>query len=210
MAARIFVGFIVGAVITAGCGSAPTQPTSSTSQSSGNAAGAEAAIAFVMSQAFAQPLTPIFSENGVLVITTPCPNGGDIKRTIKYAPPPLRRDEPLTLSSTSEVQHRDCNYGGVIVNGDPSVILSSEYSSTALLDRTAGASLTSTSVTRTTGGMRHDMHGVLGRAVFDCTLTSTITYPPTLGDAPQISFVSTGTITTESPLGNRVVRSCGP
>jgi hypothetical protein len=200
MNARTFVGLVAATVLGAACTRSPTKPTSFPSTSD-EVRGADAAVSTMVSLAISQAAIAAppggFSGNALEI---PCSLGGSMKFTMTRIP------DPPSFSSSSRMEYVNCNSGGLVLNGDPYLEMTSSYTSELPTDGVPGRA---TITTRMTGGVRFEMNGLRGRSQYDCTHVSTITYSAG-GGAPQFERHSTGTITWESPLGNPVARPCGP
>ena len=138
----------------------------------------------------------------VNTFTMPCPGGGSIVLTFGGT---LPRDPGTVLTTSSRSEHRDCKYGNTTINGDPYLESTNEH-----IFSGPGATGTSTSTMRATGGLRFDADGVQGRVKFNCTMIVTIP-PPDGASRPLPSMTWSGTTTWEQPIGSTsVVRPCGP
>ena len=186
--------------LTAGCGGqSPSSPSASGSSSSATQSAVMSAVSQAMSQTALAGRTTTVDAN---TITLPCSGGGSMIITLS----PLPQVPNEVFRSSSRLEFRDCRNQNVTMNGDPYLDMSIELSFS-----TPGGALSgnSTSTLRTTGGVRMNSNGVLGRAQFNCTTTVNITVVN--GSTPQVSVSSTGTTTFEQPIGSTpVTRSCGP
>lgn len=132
--------------------------------------------------------------------TMPCPGGGSIVTTMD----PLPLQQPGLFHSSSKIEFRDCKNQAGTLNGDPYLETSGDFS----FPTSGGTIGDSVSTLRTTGGLRMDTSGVLGRVQFNCTMTVSVHL---VNGTPQLSITSDGTTTFEQPLGSTpVVRPCGP
>ena len=135
-------------------------------------------------------------------VQMPCPNGGSITMTFTAAPPPVGGG---SFVSSSRIEFDNCQSLGVVMQGDPYIETSGEFT---VPPAGNGQITNATTTMRTSGGVRFTMNGVQGRAQFACTQVMTIQFGT--GGTPQISIVSSGTISWEQPLGTvPVVRPCG-
>ncbi len=197
MGYRHLVAVVACVAFAAGCGGqSPSSPSSSSSLAT------ESAVMSAVSQAMSQAALAGRTTVDTNTITMPCSGGGSM--VITLSPLPLGPAEGLR--SSSRVEFRDCRNQTVTINGDPYLDSSIELSFS-----TPGGALSgnSTSTIRTTGGLRIDSNGVMGRVQFNCTTTVNITLVN--GSSPQVSVSSSGTTTFEQPLGSTpVTRPCGP
>ena len=200
MGCRHLVAALACVGLAAGCGGqSPSSPSSSQSSSSATQSAVMATVSQAMSQAALAGRTATVDAN---TITVPCSGGGSMVITIS----PLPQVPSDVFKSSSRLEFRDCRNQNVTMNGDPYLDLSMELSFS-----TPGGALSgnSTSTIRTTGGVKINNNGVLGRAQFNCTTTVSITVVN--GSSPQVSVSSTGTTTFEQPIGSTpVTRPCGP
>src|SRR5262249_18465897 len=133
------------------------------------------------------------------VLTNACPGGGSMTLTFSATPPAATSN---TITTSARMDFSDCRSQSVTINGDPYLMMSSEY---AFSPPTGSPTVTATN--RMTGGLRFDAGGVQGRAQYDCTQTMTMQIGS--GGTPTPSAItSTGTITWEQPLGTVTTRPC--
>lgn len=199
----------------AACGhSAPTSPTPS-----GLDAATEATVTTTVGQALSQTAAsgatlvsggPIVSAGSPVFTTTfPCPSGGSIVTTMSVPTSTTDAQGTLSLKGTSRTEFNDCRSQNVVMRGDPALVQSSDFE---FQTPSAGAPVTLTATTQTTGALIAESNKVETRVRFDCTSVITIqigaTAPPS--PTPRPSPIYTGTMTWETPLGTVVRTSaCG-
>lgn len=202
--ATIFLVAALGGLVA--CGRSPSAPTASTSLSID--AAAEATVNATVQEALLQTAAPVvtlapdtpFSS----VFTHACPDGGSITTTVSLPSPIAGGPVPSSFTMNSRTEFKDCRSQNITMRGDPALVYSSEYKTSAAAP---GAPTVVTATTQTTGGLLITSNGVESRVRYNCESLMVIQLGST--SLPQIS--STGTVTWESPVGT-VTRTtgCGP
>jgi len=199
MVRRSVVAIFFTVSLAAGCGGSPSAPSSSSSASLNVAA--QTAVMSAMTQAMSQLVIAAPTADGANSFTMPCPGGGSIVTTFSMTAPQLAN----VYRSTSRTEFRDCRNQTVTLNGDPYLETSAEH----VFSSTGAPSTDSTSTITTSGGVRMESGGVVGRAQFNCTMIMSVHLVN--GGSPQVSVSASGTIAFEQPIGSTpVVRPCGP
>ena len=199
MDGRTCFAVVVGLSLAAGCGGSPSSPSSGSGTSN---LAAESVVTSAMRQAMSQvALVAPTSGGAPNTFTMACAGGGSMVITVGMPAP----SQNNIYRSSSRTEFRDCRNQSVTLNGDPYLETSAEHS----FPTPSGPGGDSISTLQTSGGIRIDNAGVLGRVRIDCTMIVTVRLVN--GSSPQVSLTSSGTITFEQPLGSTpVVRPCGP
>ena len=199
MATRCLSLVLASVSLSAGCGGSPSSPSPSAAPAKSSLS-AEFAVTSAMSQAMSQvALAAGTSTDAGNVFQMACAGGGTMVITFSTLP----QLQQNLYRSSSRIEFHDCRNQTATLNGDPYLDSAAELSFSGL-----SGTGDSVSTLQTTGGLRIDSSGVLGRVQINCTTTVSV---HSGSGSPQMSVTSSGTITYEQPLGSTpVVRPCGP
>ena len=188
---------LLGIAFAPGCGGSPSEPSSTTTSAT------ETFVIGAVTQAVSQAAIVAPGSDVPNTITFPCPDGGSITSTHHGTLPP---NLDSTIATSSRTEFNDCKSQNVIVRGDPYLLTTGEHTFGPIVDgRVSSAHATM----RTTGGLRFETNGTLGRAQYNCTMAIAIQFANS--GPPQVSVTPTGEIEWEQPLGTPVRRvACGP
>jgi hypothetical protein len=186
-------------VSVAACGGNPSAP------SPAGAASVQTFVASAMTEAVAKAGSQLPLTREGNSITMACAGGGSIVTTFADSVVSASREQMIHSSRT---EFRACKTGDVVMNGDPYLESTSEHRFPAGSGGGTPPGTTTTSTMRTAGGITFTEKGVTGRMQMNCTMHITIQM---VGATPQSSVSSSGTITSEQPVGSTpVTRPCGP